>query len=363
MNHFKPNRLPSLLLLGIVAACGAKNETVADIGMDLALKEEMTLRDNAVVWLYDNQGNHSTHWIRSSAAGVEVIASRDDLVIPAPGELWRLEIDPSEDDVDVIPFRDLVSDETFRIVLDETVADEPAEGLNESDDGPDGGVADTSAENTDNPSETAASDASEDTEAPNEPAACDDYFIQDAPTPLASLGPYLFLRFEERRYNCDDMLKLAVDRFIIVDVANRTTVDLLTDEELDTLLQLEDLEELERTGEVTLDGMTPFYNPAFELSIVYTFAARSTFTSEDGEPQSLVSMLELTARDAPKALLPYLNPPEVVRAFGLMIPATLPGGWWRFDGTPEELQKQIAAFLPDEARPPKELEGVDATTD
>ncbi len=323
---------PFCLIIAALPACGSqKSDPATRLAKELALREEFTTREEAIVWLYDRQGNTSTHWIRNDAAGIEVIASRDELLIPTPGALWRPELDDIEEDFDVVELRDLVSKETMRIVLDENAVNETS-----SEETPDAGLPEDTA--------SPASDAGQ------EPPCVDDA-VQGRPALLATIGPVLFLKFEERLYSCDDALRLVVDRYLAFDVSKGEPADLFSDTELTALYDREDLDELERVGEVTLDGVVPFFSPAFDLSLTYSFTAKSTFESEDGEPQSIVSSLEISATALPESLAPYAKPPDIARTFSLMIPGALPGGWWSPEGTEEELEKQLTMFLPPDITP------------
>jgi hypothetical protein len=230
------------LILSILnLTCGSKQD-VSDVAKDLALREELSQRDEALVWLYDPEGNLSTHWIRSDVAGIEVVASRNELLIPTPGALWRLDVDDNGDDHDFIELEDLVSGETARIRLDESAV-EPEEEDNQVEP-PDAGAdshgdTETATEETERNAEQTKADEAADSEAgappppeepPSEPETeCGDNAVQDAPNPRATIGPYLFLRFEERLYNCEDELLLTQYRFLVFDTIAGEEVEVLSD--------------------------------------------------------------------------------------------------------------------------------------
>ena len=182
------------------------------------------------------------------------------------------------------------------------------------------------------------------TESPAEDA-CETYVEQSGLAVMATVGPYLFLKFEERTYDCEETMVLLEDRFLTFDLTDGTRVDVTTEEEVQPLFELEDVKNLEREGTVNLIGVVPFYNAAFNLRLTYHFAAKSIFVADDGVRHSLVSVIQVPARELPKSLVPHARIPSFVSAFGLVARGHTPGGFWLVRGSPEQVAAQMSAFL------------------
>ncbi len=347
--------LTTAFLIGILAAsCGSKPTRPGSPGealaISLALKDELEGTHEAVVWLYGPDGTPQTHWIKRSAVGIASIVVRNDLVIPTEGALWRFPEIENPEDIDAIEIVDLVSGESHLLVLDEDAVEEGDDDEDTgSTEGPDAGDTDSEI-SAPPPTESAES---EDTDTAVD-ESCAITVVQSNLAVIASMGPYLFVRFEERTYDCEETLVILEDRFATFDITDGSRVDILTEAELEPLLELDDVRELAREGTVNLMGIVPFFSPGFDLRLTYHFAAKRIYIADDGVRHSMVSSVQVPARALPAALVPHALIPDFVCAFSLTAPGHTPGGFWLVNGTPEQVASQLGAFI--QGGPPSDME-------
>jgi hypothetical protein len=249
---------------------------------------------------------------------VLLTSSRQDLAIPDKGALWHLFAEDDEDgDVDVIEFDDLVSGDKFQIYLDEAV-----KARAERDAGDE--------------------DAGTPPEASGGKDACETHTIQSQPTPLVSVGPYLFLKWQEQTVNCEESVVSKQDRYVTVDLGRGEETDILSDNEREVLFERPDVKTLGK--DVELSGTVPFYNPAFGLSFVHIFSKASTEISDEGETISLVNSVEISDTAIPDKLKDFYLPPDLVQAFGMSLPDEMLGGFVAVEGSADDIAKQLSAF-------------------
>lgn len=298
--------LVSLLFYACVAA---NKKSLSGFAEYLALRDELTPAQEAVVWTLSAAGKVTSYWIKNDVTGVLITAWRDDLVIPTEDALWRLENEDADKDYDTLMFRDLVAGGMLRIPLDTSIAEL------------DGGTEDAGVS-----------------------GECVTAKRQGRPMPLISVGAFLFLKYKEQTISCEGELLLLEDKFVTVDLAAGETTQILTDAEIEALFDRRDVKTLEKEGEVHWSGTVPSYNPAFLLSFVHVFAAVFSTVSEDGLPHSYVNTLEVPDNTIPERLKDYYLPPDLVQAFGMSIPDEILGGFWAIGGKPEPVLQQFDAF-------------------
>lgn len=346
-----PIRLTTAVLVGFLAAsCGSKlskpgKDPGEALALSLALKDELEGTHEAVVWLYAPNGMPQSHWIKRSAAGTSSIAVRDDLVVPTPGALWRFPEIENPDDIDTIEIVDLVSGQAHRLVLDEAAMDDERDGISSLTGGADAGVSDTDSSDTALPEGPPTGDSEENDTDSSVEESCSSTVRQSNLAVVSSLGPYLFVRYEERTYDCEETLALLEDRFAAFDLTDGSRVELVTEADMEPLLETDDVRSLAREGTVNLVGIEPFFIPGFDLRLTYHFAVKSMFIADDGVRHSMVSTVQVPARELPAALIPYAHIPVFVSVFSLTAPGYTPGGHWLVDGTPEQVASQLAAFV------------------
>ena len=319
-----------LLATLLVLSCLSRKDNLNGWATALALKEDLTESNEAVVWMRGPLGNLSSHWIKNDVSGVIVVASRDDGVIPIDGALWRFPTEDTEEDYDWLVLEDLITGETMSIPLEESLDDAPTEPV-------DGGTADggmlSEAEADTDESDGAGSENN-----------CEIRTIQALPIPLGVIGPYLFAQYNEKQYDCQENLLLSEDKYVTVNLVERTAVDILTDEELETLEASEEVRDLEREGSVDYMGASPIYNGIVEPSLSHIFATRAVFDQENGDHHSVISTCEIIGKKTPKAIEPFNEAPELVLAFAALYPVATVAGWWPVIGDLQNIQKQLAAF-------------------
>ena len=334
-NHFKMTRFKNVpILVGallLALSCLSKQEqALVDTATGLALKEEMTESSEAVVWLRGPTGQLSSHWIKNDVSGLIVVASRLDGVVPMGDALWRFPTEDTLNDYDWLELTDLVSGETLAFPLDEKVVSEDG---NE----PDSGVFDAGD------GEPAAADEIDDE---TDDSACDIRGVQSLPVLLGGIGPYFFVQYNEKQYDCQDRLVLSEDRYLTLNLETKEIDTILTEAEIDTLMDSDEVNKLAQSGTVHYMGATPVYRGAVEPALSHVFVTVNTFVQEDGDRHAVVSSLEILGPTIPSALQPFTDVPELVLAMAVQYAIAIPAGWWMISNPdPNAIQKQLSAFL------------------
>ena len=310
-------RILLILASALAVSCsGYSKKSFAEFAENLALRDDLTAAQEAVVWTLSATGQVTSYWIKNDVTGVLITAWRDDLVIPLNDALWRLENDSSKnglgDDADHndIVFRDLLHDVERRIPL-EPASESPDAGLEDA--GPPGG-------------------------------SCEPTLRQGRVFPLISVGNYLFLKYSEDEVTCDGEVRLSHEKYVAVDLRNFELAEVLTDAEKEALSDHPDVKALRSEGDPELVGSVPRYNPAFVLSMVHVFEIINTAVDEDGLTHSFVHSLAISDTQVPERLKNVFLPPELVQAFGMSIPDETLGGFWAVGGDPDALLAQFAVF-------------------
>ena len=317
MNRYR-HPLLFVSLAAVVFSCISSNRKAVDeLALQLALRDELTAAQEAVVWTLSDVGTVVSYWIKNDVTGVAVTAYRGDLVLPLNGALWHLETGDAEADHDFLVFRDLVSGDTVKIPLDEPEEEADA-----------GDMDDAGALNDEHDAD-----------------GCKLSRIQGAPRPLSSVGPYVVLEYSEKTVSCRDETILDNDRYIAVDLSAGESVDLLNEEETERLFERKDVRALRKDGDVSLEGTVPVYNSAFMLSFVHVFSATAMELMEDGQGRGLVSSLEVRDGAVPKRLENFYLPPDLVRAFGASVPTETLGGFVAINGDSDVIQNYLRAFI------------------
>ncbi len=315
----------------IVVSCASKKKGAHDFAVGLAMRDELTSPQDAVVWTVDSSDMVSTYWIKNDVTGILVVAYRDDLVIPEGDALWLLENSDPDKDYDYVNFVDLVSKKTVRIVLDETYNPEKIENNTDID-------SDTELEI--NVSEEAVNEDQD-----SDSKKCQQTSFQSRPFPIISLGQYLFLKFEERTINCDGEVLLAIDRFVTMDLNLGQIVDILTEDEKEQILSGKDVLDLKAEGKVEIIGAVPSFNADYTMFMVYILSSVSSDITENGLGRSLISSLEVRSSVIPAKLNNILYPPDLVRAFSALQIDKVLGGFSAVIGTIEDVSSKQTAFI------------------
>jgi hypothetical protein len=335
-NNQKMARSKKILLfiaaILVLSCLSKKQDSLIDLATTLALKEELTETAEAIVWMRGPFGNLSSHWIMNDAFGVIVVASRTDGVVPMGEALWRFPAEDTLADYDWLVLHDLVSGETLEIPLDDDIADDEPETA-------DAGVLDSGV---DAPDDEPDNESSKEMEKRRD--GCDIRSIQALPVLLGAVGPYLFAEYNEKQYDCKDMLLISRDRYIAVDLEKQEVAHILTTDELETLMKTKEVRDLEREGTVFYVGSSPLYNGKVEPVLSHVFATKSTFLQDNGSYHAVVNSLEILGQQFPRAIMPYVNAPELVQVFAAMFPTAMPAGWWPIAAVPHIAKKQLEAF-------------------
>ena len=287
----------------------SSKKAVSGFGEYLALRDELTSPEEAVVWTLAADGDVSTYWIKNDVTGIVIVAKREDWVLPNESGMWRLENDDPEEETEFLAFRNLLDDERMLIPFDE------------NDDFSDGGDADA-----------------------GESEKCPSTIVRGRPFPLISIGSYVFLKYEEKILDCRDNLMLSEERYMTVDLSTGEQVDILSDDERDVLFMRKDVRALESEGSVRLEGTVPAYSPSFALTFVHVFSALHREDSESDDGFRVVNTLEISDMHLPEKLKQYYLPPDIVRAFGTSLPDVVLGGFAVLGGPPEQLLRRFVAF-------------------
>ena len=305
-------------LAAVVFSCmSSSRKAVDELALQLALRDELTSSQEAVVWALSDIGAVASYWIKDDLLGAAVVGTCEGLVLPLNGAVWRLENGDEDADYDAVTFRDLVSGDMMRIPLDESV------------EAADGGELDDAG--------TAGEEESAE--------YCEIYRIRGRPQPLSSVGPYVTLKYSEKTISCREETILIRDRYAVVDLSEGASVSMLNDTEIERLFERKDVRALLKEGEVSFDGTVPLYNPAFLLSFVHMFSATSMELTADGRGRGIVSSLEVRDTAVPERLKDFFLPPDLVRAFGASVPLENLGGFVAVNGDSEVVLNYLRAFI------------------
>ncbi len=284
----------------------------------LALSDAMSPAMSAVVWIEDESGTKTSYWIQGKNYEFGIVAMHPELVFPIGESLWRWQ----ESEV-VLPLCDCRAwglqnfkgacpdtlETASRTVILFTNLNTEEEEILELGPQIDFNRADKIVE-----------------------------FHSEVEL-VASVGPYLFIRYREEAYACIAGDSLRTQGFIVFDMETRQVTDILSDSERkqiaeneqktafelmsdDNLVSVRDVEELE------LAEIVPSYHPTYGAALSYQFSKSISFQGKGGETNASYSrQISVPAQTLPNPLVPFLVIPHVVHSFMINTTDTRFGGW------------------------------------
>ena len=310
----------------LVLSCfRGQKERMSDATTLLALQEELTSTGEAVVWLRGPDGDISSHWIKNDVSGVILVASRADAVAPINGALWRFPVEDRYADYNEIVLDDLVQGEGVTIVLDDEAY---SEADMEGDAGDDAGVG---------------SDDESDERAGREEKTCEQRTIQSLPVLLGGIGPHLFMKYEEKQYDCQDTLMRAEDIYMTYNLVDLDEELIVSDAELRDFRSIPSVRALGRDAEYI--GSAPVYDGLSFVRLSHVFAYRNAIIQENGDRHWVTDSVEVLGEKLPDALTPYEVAPDLISSFTIMYPRSVPAGWFPVRYDSDEAARLMDAFL------------------
>ncbi len=291
---------------------------------------------NAMYWTTNDAGEQTSYWLRGNALQVEFVAARADLVIPWKKTLWLLEKTEtplSLCDCDAwkinrfegeCPETDDDALETVVLLVDRMSGQEiqlfsSAETMRDA------------------------------------PFEFSEYHAEA--TPIGSVGPYLFMQYNEQGRGCMDEHQYQSSEFVVFDLETMTVADILSGVEKERIvekeqgvafrqMQADDLADVSHASDLDLVAIEPRYSQSAGLTVTYRFAADAVHDNEEGTWHSDFTGSVLVPADrVPISLQPFIIPPAVVSVFASGIQGTRQSGWSIIAGSPEEISGLWNAFF------------------
>ncbi|MDJ0764214.1 MAG: hypothetical protein QNJ97_14625 [Myxococcota bacterium] len=296
--------------------------------------ESVPLQD-AVIWITDDTGAHVSYWLRGNAIEMAFLAKVDGIAVPSGDRLWVWQ----ERETDVP-----VCDCTAWDLLDNQgpcpESETPGRGVR---------VHLVDALSDDTVDVFSTSDLTLGTEDP-----LGEY--RATAIPIASVGPFVFVRTVETGTMCQDARNFRDVGFFIFDLDSQAQVDLLTPAEKEELLNNEQhiarqaisdrqmMQGLD-ASELSLIAIEPEYQPDYGLSLHYRFAIEQHLEGSGTTSQATyASSVLVPAKTLPTILRPFAMPPAVVSMATLGAPAVQRGGYRLITGTPNKIDQLWSAF-------------------
>lgn len=171
----------------------------------------------------------------------------------------------------------------------------------------------------------------------------------------ASVGPFLFVRADERSLACGAAHDDWSARFEVFDAAAGEPTGLLSEEERARLLDREQaaafrlmagdtLADAARPEDLELTMITPVAGPGGALGLRYQFSARSSFAASDGTWGAYTRSVDVPAASLPAALLPFAPVPRALAGFPPPEPGLRFGGYTRLAPAGEQLAALARLF-------------------
>ncbi len=153
---------------------------------------------------------------------------------------------------------------------------------------------------------------------------------------IASVGPYLFIRYGERGHSCIAGESLQTRGFVVFDLETMQVTDILSDSERKriekneqkTAFQImsgDNLVSVLSPEELELTAIVPTYHPSYGVALSYQFSKAVTFGGQHSGAYS--RQISVPAQTLPKKLVPFLLLPQVVHNFMINTMDTRFGGW------------------------------------
>jgi hypothetical protein len=153
---------------------------------------------------------------------------------------------------------------------------------------------------------------------------------------VASVGPYLFIRYRERGYSCVAGQSLQTRGFVVFDLEAMQVTDILSDSERKRIAENEQKAAFEIISEdnlvsvlgpeeLELTEIVPTYHPSYGVALTYQFSKSVTFEGQNSG--AYLRQISVPAQTLPKKLIPFLLLPQVVHNFMINTMDTQFGGW------------------------------------
>ncbi len=329
--------LPSLDSIPVIAAGNKtaikKNQ---EILATIILNAALTPVNDTVLWTEDEEGRVASYWLRGNANRIDIAVMREDLVIPVEGALW------------------FWRETTIPVTLCDCAAweiagfDEPcpeAEDMGQS----------TKIHLVDRVSGEELELLPEDSAA-NDRELVFSAFRGEA-VPIGSVGPYLFVRFEEQGSTCDNEGNHLRRSYVTLDLVKREIVDIVTHTEREKIDEIErqnafdhmradQLASVSDPSDLELVGVEPMYGAGGGFGILYRFDAQAVHAPEQEAWRSTYSgTVSVPATRIPSLLEAYVIPPPVVNVFSISTPNITCKGWNVVTVTDERLSELWKAFI------------------
>lgn len=298
---------------------------------ETVLRAASTPIQDAVAWIVDENSNIFTHWLRGNQLGIELNFMRPGLVLPGGDAI--LELLDEETEIELCDCADgQRADDREQCVI----SGKPGRGLQLS-------IVDKfTAEQTPLISLPRTSET---------PA---EYQIDW--TPLATLGPYLFISIDEQLRTCSERNTRYTKEILVYDLERRKRVDIVNAwdftaelskarEKAVTLFNDEEFSHITSVDEVRLIGIEPSYDHLFILRLNFRFVVENINEGGSGSsPATLLSEMKVPASTIPETLVPYALPPAVVSIFGRSTMQFEHGGWNLITGDEQTRLRLFQAF-------------------
>jgi len=294
----------ALVAVAIVAGCAgrAKKTEGEKLAQGVALGIALAPQQDVLVWTTDEEGRETSVWLRGNAHEAAVVASGPGVLIPIGTELWQwretesavalCDCDAWEPDQEGGPCPETLEPGWARSVeLVELVSGETVE----------------------------LSRAPEGTDEDNGPTFTDYAAVAE---PIASVGPYLFFRLEERSMTCGAAHGDWSSEFKVFDLVGRELVDPISPEERARILTAEQqtayqlmaddrLVDIGGAEDLQLTMIEPRWTPG-GLGVIYQFTADASYADSDDNWGAYTRSVRVPARDLPLALVPFALLPDVL---------------------------------------------------
>ncbi|MCP4599605.1 MAG: hypothetical protein GY847_03540 [Proteobacteria bacterium] len=299
------------------------------------LNAALTPIQNAVVWTTDETGQRISYWLRGNASRIEFVAARANLVIPSQEALWSWE----ETEIPV-PLCDCNAWQIQKFEGDCPEAEDPAYRMH--------------VQLVDRISEEEIELYPEPDIHMEEQFELKEYSSEIIP--IASVGPYLFARYDEQGQNCSSDRSSQSSSFIVFDLVSRSTVEIINVEEQEKieeseretafeLIRADRLAAVRNASDLELLAIEPRYNVGLNLIVSYRFGVEAVHDVSDKTWSTTYSGSVLVpAATLPAKLVPFTLPPAVAHAFALGTPTAEYRGWNIVVGSEEQVSKLLTAF-------------------
>jgi len=321
----------------LLAGCGPRvpksDDDLLALAAGAAVGAEASKTQHFVLWAEKGE-ERSTLWIRGNALASEIVGIRPGLLLPGGDALWEWREEPAELPLcDCEAWQEAASEgpcpaaaetaDATRILLHDLVSGAEIELL--------------SAPTVD-------------------PAAGPELvYYHGAASPVATVGPYVFVRHGEESLACGAAHNSWSGGFTVWDLDQRAEVEVLdaadreriATAERETAYKLFDGDKLVDIGspdDLELTVIEPSYQPGRGLVLTYQFTADASFADSDENWGSYSRSVDVEARALPTALVPFAPIPPALQNLAIVGDDLRVGGWAVFGGTAETMEALLVAF-------------------